>query len=57
MNSWEVWPQLQLWSVAAMVRSDMSGLLNRWSILSRTDLAVSWGGEEKVLVFSTIIIQ
>ena len=41
MNSWEVWPQLQLWSVAAMVRSDMSGLLNRWSILSLTDLAVS----------------
>ena len=27
MNSWLVLPQLQSWSVAEMVRSDMSGLL------------------------------
>ena len=39
MNSCEVWPQPQLWSEAVMVRSDMSGLLYRWSILSLTDLA------------------
>ena len=39
MNSCEVWPQPQAASVAVMLRSDMSGLLYRWSILSRTDLA------------------
>ena len=40
MNSCDVCPQPQLWSEAMMVRSDMSGLLYRWSILSLTDLAV-----------------
>ena len=42
MNSCEVCPQPQLWSEAMMVRSDMSGLLYRWSILSLTDLAAIW---------------
>ena len=42
MKSLTVCPQLHSSSTATMLRSDMSGLLNRWSILSLTDVAPAW---------------
>ena len=39
MKSFTVWPQHHCSSVAVICRSDISGLLYRWSILSLTEVA------------------